>query len=37
LKKELSDIDQETNDSGTWRVFYIIAPDGLCYWIGEKQ
>ena len=37
LKKELSDVDQETNDSGTWRVFYIIAPDGLCYWIGEKQ
>jgi len=37
LKKEFSDIDQETNDSGTWRVFYIVAPDGLCFWIGEKQ
>ncbi|MEQ1606955.1 MAG: VOC family protein [Pyrinomonadaceae bacterium] len=37
LAKELSDISIEKNDSGTWRVFYIIAPDGLCYWIGEKQ
>jgi lactoylglutathione lyase len=37
LAKELSDINIEKNDSGTWRVFYIIAPDGLCYWIGEKQ
>ena len=37
LTKELSDIKEETNDSGTWRVFYIIAPDGLCFWIGEKQ
>lgn len=37
LAKDLSDISIEKNDSGTWRVFYIIAPDGLCFWIGEKQ
>lgn len=37
LAKELSDISIEKNESGTWRVFYVIAPDGLCYWIGEKQ
>jgi lactoylglutathione lyase len=37
LGKELSDIGEETNNNGTWRVFYIVAPDGLCYWIGEKQ
>ena len=36
INKVLSDIKQETNDGGTWRVFYIIAPDGLCFWIGEK-
>ena len=37
LAKELSDIGIENNESGTWRVFYIIAPDGLCFWLGEKQ
>jgi len=20
-----------------WRVFYVVAPDGLCYWFGERQ
>ena len=24
-------------DGSSWKVFYIIAPDGLCYWVGEKQ
>jgi len=19
-----------------WRVFYVVAPDGLCYWFGER-
>ena len=37
LAKELSDISIEKNESGIWRVFYVIAPDGLCYWLGEKQ
>lgn len=37
FSKELSDIDIEKNESGTWRVFYVIAPDGLCFWLGEKQ
>lgn len=37
LAKELSDIAIEKNDGGSWRVFFIIAPDGLCFWIGEKQ
>ena len=35
--EKLSEIKEEKNDNGTWRVFYIIAPDGLCYWIGERQ
>ncbi|MFT3743997.1 MAG: VOC family protein [Pyrinomonadaceae bacterium] len=37
IKKERSEIDIEKNDSGTWRVFYVVAPDGLCFWLGEKQ
>ena len=20
-----------------WKVFYVVAPDGLCYWFGECQ
>ncbi len=37
LAKEPSDIDIEKNKNGTWRVFYVVAPDGLCFWFGEKQ
>jgi len=37
LQKELSDIDIEQHDDGAWRVFYVVAPDGLCYWFGERQ
>ena len=37
LAKSAADISTETNKSGTWRVLYVIAPDGLCYWFGEKQ
>ncbi len=33
-----SDIKIETrNDGSSWRVFYVVAPDGLCYWFGERQ
>ena len=35
LKKELSEFDTETHGESTWRVFYVVAPDGLCYWFGE--
>jgi catechol 2,3-dioxygenase-like lactoylglutathione lyase family enzyme len=34
---KISSIDDESHDDGTWRVFYVVAPDGLCYWFGEKQ
>ncbi len=27
----------ENNHGASWKVFYMIAPDGLCYWFGEKQ
>lgn len=27
----------EHHDDAAWRVFYVVAPDGLCYWFGERQ
>jgi catechol 2,3-dioxygenase-like lactoylglutathione lyase family enzyme len=37
LNKELSSFDVEQHDNVAWRVFYVVAPDGLCYWFGERQ
>jgi lactoylglutathione lyase len=37
LHKELSGFDTEQHDDVAWRVFYVVAPDGLCYWFGERQ
>jgi catechol 2,3-dioxygenase-like lactoylglutathione lyase family enzyme len=37
LQKELSEFDVEEHDNVAWRVFYVVAPDGLCYWFGERQ
>ena len=37
LKQDLSAIDVERHDDVAWRVFYVVAPDGLCYWFGERQ
>ena len=37
LKKELSDFDIERRDGVAWKVFYVVAPDGLCYWFGERS
>jgi len=36
LKKELSEIGVEKHGETSWKVFYVVAPDGLCYCIGEK-
>jgi lactoylglutathione lyase len=36
LHKELSAFDVEQRDNGAWKVFYVVAPDGLCYWFGER-
>ncbi|MDF1504655.1 VOC family protein [Roseisolibacter sp. H3M3-2] len=36
LRKESSDVDVERHDGSSWRVFYVVAPDGLCYWFGER-
>jgi catechol 2,3-dioxygenase-like lactoylglutathione lyase family enzyme len=37
LQKELSEFDIEERDGVAWKVFYVVAPDGLCYWFGERQ
>ncbi len=37
LQKELSDFSKEDHDDSIWKVFYVVAPDGLCYWFGERQ
>jgi catechol 2,3-dioxygenase-like lactoylglutathione lyase family enzyme len=36
LNKEIS-FDVEKHGDVSWRVFYVVAPDGLCYWFGERQ
>lgn len=37
LQKELSEFDVETHNDVAWKVFYVVAPDGLCYWFGERR
>lgn len=35
VKDEPFGIERRGKDE--WRVFYVVAPDGLCYWFGERQ
>jgi lactoylglutathione lyase len=37
LQKDLSSFDIERHDGVAWKVFYVVAPDGLCYWFGERE
>lgn len=37
LGKEKSAFDVEIRGKESWKVFYVVAPDGLCYWFGERQ
>ena len=37
LQKELSDFSSENRGDDAWKVFYVVAPDELCYWFGERQ
>jgi catechol 2,3-dioxygenase-like lactoylglutathione lyase family enzyme len=34
---KLSDFTREDNGGVPWKVFYVVAPDGLCYWFGERD
>jgi catechol 2,3-dioxygenase-like lactoylglutathione lyase family enzyme len=36
LKKENQEFDVEHHGGTAFRVFYVVAPDGLCYWFGER-
>ena len=36
LEKEISDFSREDHGEDSFRVFYVVAPDGLCFWFGEK-
>jgi len=34
---KIGDTGREQHDDALFRVFYVVAPDGLCYWFGERQ
>ena len=37
LQKEDPACRSENHGDATFKVFYVVAPDGLCYWFGERQ
>ena len=37
LEKDDPAFDVEEHGGTSWRVFYVVAPDGLCFWFGERQ
>ena len=37
LEKEVSDFSTQKHGETNWKVFFVVAPDGLCYCLGEKQ
>ena len=37
LHKEGSEFNIEQRNDVPWKVFYVVAPDGLCYWFGERK
>lgn len=37
LSNEKADFRIDQHGETTWKVFFVIAPDGLCYCLGERQ
>lgn len=37
LANEQADFRLDKHGDTTWKVFFVIAPDGLCYCLGERQ
>lgn len=37
LKKEMNECNIEKHGDTSWKVFYVVAPDGLCYCFGQRQ
>ena len=35
--EKLSEFSTERHSDLEWKVFYVVAPDGLCYWFGESR
>src|SRR6185295_1593126 len=37
LEKEISEFSTQKHGETNWKVFFVVAPDGLCYCLCEKQ
>ncbi len=37
FEKENASFDIHKHGDTSWKVFFVVAPDGLCYCIGERQ
>jgi len=37
LEKEEAGFRIDRHGATTWKVFFVVAPDGLCYCLGERQ
>ena len=37
LKQDQPNFRNDTHGATTYRVFFVIAPDGLCYCLGQRQ
>lgn len=37
LGNDRSEFNIEQRDGAAWKVFFVVAPDGLCYWFGERD
>ncbi|MFT3677397.1 MAG: hypothetical protein QM781_15980 [Chitinophagaceae bacterium] len=37
LQRETPEYDWQRYGDTLWKVFFVVAPDGLCYCIGERQ
>lgn len=35
-KKDPPFTTERRRDGTSWKVLYVVAPDGLCYWLGER-
>lgn len=37
LEKDDPGFGVEEHGPTSWKVFYVVAPDGLCFWFGERR
>ena len=36
LKKDAPGFSVEQRGANSWKVLYVVAPDGLCFWLGQR-